>query len=54
MNHENEIYHDEDFHLAIEAERRLNDGEGYIQHDELMAKLGLSESDLKTAEDVEL
>ena len=53
-NYENEIYNDEDFRLAIEAEQRLNDGKRYIHHDELMANLGITESDLKTAEDVEL
>ena len=54
MRDENKLHHDEDFHLAIEAESRIKDGEPYISHNELMDNLGITEADIIMAEDVEI
>jgi hypothetical protein len=44
----------EDFELMVETEKRLADGGPFYSADEVMKKLGISQTDLDAVEDVEI
>jgi len=44
----------EDLQLMMEAERRIAGGEPVYSHAEVMQRLGITQADIDTAEDVEI